>query len=106
MAMRQETGGRGVTQGGEAIVRPAVDWGDDGPRPWLKVGSTRADPLYHKKHAVWRRYPGIPDICRPTNQPVFRFARVNNPSHRSVCRIEVSARFDPSVSYGIGGRTE
>jgi hypothetical protein len=38
--------------------------------------------------------------CRPTSQPVYRFARVNNPSNRLLSRIEVLARFDPSVGVG------
>jgi hypothetical protein len=31
-----------------------------------QVGSTRAEPLYHKKHAVWRIHPRG---CLSTDQP-------------------------------------
>ena len=36
MAMRQETGGGASREPHQGSVRPSVDWGEDGPRPWLK----------------------------------------------------------------------
>ena len=33
--------------------------------------SIRAEPVYHKKHAIWRRYPGI--------RPVFRLHELITP---------------------------
>jgi hypothetical protein len=65
-----------------------------GQRETFVTLSTRAEPLYHNKHAVWERCPRIQDICRPTNRPFFRFARISNPSNRSF----VESRFQRDLT--------
>jgi hypothetical protein len=64
--------------------------------------STRAEPLYRKKHADLRRCPGSIDNCPPTNLPVNVYSRQAPLPQETPVLEEISPDLGISVDRQIG----